>query len=121
MRWTKRDEETVNACRACIEHCRHYHGTPAPWFPLLIKMHEELERAGLLEAGTLETDYCADCVFQVGGGCRKAYAEAALDESRQRVVNCRKKTTETQKAALERAAEKMTRPAHRLAAGRSRP
>jgi len=94
-----------------LENCRHYNTMPAAWFTLCIRMYEALKEAGLLEKQELEKSYCDGCVFAVGG-CWKAYAEAILDENRKKVVSCKQKTTKT--------AKKETRPAHSLAAGRSR-
>lgn len=106
MIWTAKDEETLRECRACLERCRHYHIHPAPWFELCLRMHGALEAAGLLAEGALERDYCHGCAFAAGDppGCRQAYRSAVLDESRRRVVYCRQRTTQQQKAALERAA-----------------
>lgn len=115
MIWTAKDDETIRECRRCLENCRHYNTLPAAWFPLCIKMYEVLKEAGLLEQQELEADYCAGCVFEIGGGCKKAYAEATLDESRKRVVNCKQKTSAKQNAALEKAAKRSGRrqsPSH---------
>ena len=106
MLWTEKDEETLRECRVCLDNCKQYQSHAAPWFELCIRMHAALEEAGLLERGAIVPDFCAGCVHN-SGGCRKAYREAVLDESRSRVVNCKQHTTQQQWAALQRAAEKM--------------
>ena len=108
MNWTEKDEETVRQCQACAENCRHYHLQPAPWFELCLRMHGALREAGLLERRGFSQDYCDECAF-AGGGCRKAYREAVLDESRSRVVFCKGRVTRKQQDALERAAERKKR------------
>lgn len=111
MLWSSKDEETVRQCRECVDNCKHYHTRPAPWFELLLRMHRALEEAGMLETQEFGVDFCEGCVHSIGG-CRKAYREAELDEERKRVVACRQKTTEKQKAALTRAAERKKRNLH---------
>ena len=113
MLWTAKDDETIRQCRRCLENCRHYNTLPAAWFTLNIRMYEALKDAGLLERQELTVDYCVGCAHEIGGACKKAYAEAILDEGRKKVVSCKQKTIKTVK--------KETRPAHSLAAGRSRP
>lgn len=49
MKWTAMDEQALEACRKCIETCRGYHILPQPYFPLAVRMYEELERAGMIE------------------------------------------------------------------------
>lgn len=110
MIWTVKDEQTLQECRACIEHCQAYRVTAAPWFELCIRMSDAMKAAGLLETRELEPDFCTGCVHN-SGGCRKAYREAMLDESRQRVVNCKQHTTQQQWDALQRAVEKMKKRA----------
>lgn len=106
MLWTDKDDETVRECRECLANCRHYHTTPAPWFTLLLQMHEALTEAGLLEREPLEVDYCFGCVHDKGAGCLRAYREATLDQERRTVVACGGRTTVCQANALERAAKK---------------
>lgn len=90
MIWTAKDEDTVEQCRTCVANCGHYGVVPEAWFELVLRMHRELEQAGLLERERLEDDYCQGCVFEEGG-CRRAYREAVLDGSRKRVVSCKER------------------------------
>ena len=93
MEWNEQDEGTIRACREAIGHCAHYHVKPAPWFDLCLRMYDALEQAGMLHPPDhIGQDHCDGCAELVPiGGCRNGYQEAWLDESRSRVIKCRRK------------------------------
>lgn len=106
MVWTDRDEDTLEQCRHAIQNCEHYSVRPSPWFPLLLRMHEELMRAGLLERAVVKQEICEDCVIYENGGCRHHFVNAQMEPGTGRVLFCRGKVTpvmhERQQAAYKK-------------------
>ena len=49
MKLDYRDREAMVMTCNCIRNCKRYNTTPAPYFPLLIRMFKELERLGEIE------------------------------------------------------------------------
>jgi len=46
---TAKDKWALEVTRKCIRNCAAYHTTPAPYFPLLLRMFKELEDAGMIQ------------------------------------------------------------------------
>lgn len=92
MTWTAEDEAVIRNVRKGIKNCANYHIRPAPWFPMLLRLYEAAQEAGLLEAERDGEDPCQTCGNRIGTSCRRAYAGATLDESRRRVLACKHKT-----------------------------
>lgn len=91
MEWTGKDEQALEACRECLRTCRRYHVPAAPYFPLMIRMYEALEEAGMVERTGERPDtgdICAGCPEHVAGTCRKAYQFATLNPARDTVIRC---------------------------------
>ena len=91
MIWTKEDGKAVRDVRRCLDQCRERHVVPAPWFPLVLRMYEALEGAGMLERQDMQKDVCHGCADSVYGGCRNGYAGAVLNQDRSRVTACSRK------------------------------
>lgn len=91
MIWTAGDEGVIRRTREQMSHCARYHVEPAPWFPLLLRLYEAAQEAGLLETERDGEDPCQTCRNRIGTSCRRAYAGATLDESRRRVLACKHK------------------------------
>lgn len=89
MIWSREDELTLAGCRECIERCNRRRIAPAAHFPLLVRMYEALEQAGLIEkAMEKPKDLCAGCAEEVNGGCRRGYQTATLSLDGSSVVKC---------------------------------
>lgn len=98
MLWTDLDEDTLGQCRHAIQNCEHYSASPAPWFPLLLRMHEELAQAGMLERVRVKQEICEGCVSYENGGCKYHFANAHVDQSTGKVLFCPGKTTPEMRA-----------------------
>lgn len=103
MIWTQLDDDTLKQCEHCIEACGHYHCQPAPYFPLFLRMHEELVRAGMLERIEVRQEICENCISYESGNCKHHFANAHVDRPTGKVIFCPGKTTpEMREKQLER-------------------
>lgn len=49
MKLSSQDRRAMEMTYDCIRNCKAYQITPAPYFPLLIRMYRELKDAGMIE------------------------------------------------------------------------
>ena len=83
------DELAVAACRQCVDRCHDRRINPAPYFPLLLRMYEELKAHGLIQmAGELPADVCDGCPAYRYGSCMNGYQMATLSLDGSKVVKC---------------------------------
>lgn len=86
---TREDELALAACRECQRTCDRYHTKPAPQFTLLLRMHAEMERLGLLQTQNEEPkDFCSGCPADHNGNCLNGYQMATLSLDGRSVVKC---------------------------------
>lgn len=90
MTLTRTDELALAAARKCIENCKQYHVIPEPYFPLLLRMNEELERLGQISyEGEEPDDVCTGCPADRNGNCENGYQMAELSLDGRKVHRCR--------------------------------
>lgn len=96
--WTELDEDTLERCRDCIRNCEERRVPPMPWFTLVLRMYQELERVGLLQRVVVRQEVCEGCV-QYQDGCLHHYTGTHMDQQSGKVLFCPHKTTQTMREA----------------------
>ena len=94
MQWTAVDKDVLERCKRAIVRCEERRVAPMPWFSLLIRMHRELDRAGLLQKCVLKQEVCDGCIWEMEeGGCKQHFEGAHVDRTEGKVRFCPTKTT----------------------------
>lgn len=96
---TRTDELALEQARQCIRNCGRYNIPPAPYFPLLLRMHEELESLGrITNTDERAGDFCAGCPEDRSGSCGNGYQMAELSLDGRQVLRCRYRAIAERKA-----------------------
>lgn len=110
MIWNALNEDTLQQCRQAIANCAGRGLQPAPWFPMLVDLYEELDRAGQIQRVWVEQEICKGCVCAKQEApkegdtdlrpcdalthCEHHFSAAHIDRNTGKVLFCPHKTTQ---------------------------